>query len=156
MQISITVAQPEHSGEILSMIQELAEYEKAADEVRINAELLKLYGFGKEKRFTCYLAFFGNSIAGMALVYPKFSTWKGPCLFLEDLIVRNEFRSKGIGTALMKHLIEIALEQKMQRLEWQVLDWNAPAISFYKKFGAEFDNQWITCKLKLSETLKAD
>src|SRR5690606_20344064 len=88
-----------------------------------------------------------EEILGFALYYIRYSTWKGQSMYLEDILVTQEHRGKGIGGLLMDRLIEEARSRGMQRICWQVLDWNAPAIAFYKKYGAAFDGEWINCAI---------
>jgi GNAT superfamily N-acetyltransferase len=134
-------------GAALGLIKELAEYEKAPAEVEVSGEEMKRWGFGSEKIFDFFVAEKNGKIIGIALYYYKYSTWKGKCLFLEDLIVTESERCHGYGTRLMREVIGVAKEQGVRRLEWQVLNWNEPAISFYKKFGASFDDEWLNCRL---------
>jgi GNAT superfamily N-acetyltransferase len=128
---------------IHELIMELAEYERAPQEVTLTPEQLKADGFGTNPAFSFIVAEINERVVGMALYYFKYSTWKGRCLFLEDLIVEQESRQKGVGLALFDRLVEISLQKGARRLEWQVLDWNEPAIGFYKKIGAELDAEWI-------------
>jgi len=138
---------------ILTLIQELAVYEKAGNEVVVTVEQLEQDGFGESKVFDFLVAERMGEIVGMALYYTKYSTWKGKCIFLEDIIVNEMHRGKGIGAELMKQLIKIAAEKNAGRLEWQVLEWNEPAIQFYKKLNAVLDPEWVNCKLT-NEQLK--
>lgn len=138
---------------VLLLIQELATYEKAAGEVIQTAETLRRDGFGERPLFDCMVAIDTQTeeMLGMALTYIRYSTWKGPVLYLEDLVVKEEFRRKGIGKALLTAVIEHAKAGGYERVTWQVLDWNAPAIDFYRKLGAELDPTWINCHLPLLE-----
>jgi GNAT superfamily N-acetyltransferase len=131
---------------ISDLIRELAEYERAPEEAVLNAEHILADGFGPNKIFTCFVARMDNVVVGIALLYTKYSTWKGRCIFLEDIIVTEKHRNNGIGKALFQQSIRYATEQNAGRLEWQVLDWNEPAIGFYKNFGAILDPTWINCK----------
>jgi GNAT superfamily N-acetyltransferase len=106
----------------LNLVKELAVYEKSPDEVE-------------------------DVIVGLALYYYKYSTWKGKCLFLEDIIVTESQRGKGLGKLLFDKVVQVSKEQKVRRMEWQVLDWNTPAIEFYKKYDANLDCEWVNCKL---------
>ena len=132
---------------ILDLIKELADYEKALCEVDINLTQLENDGFGNKSVFSFIVAEKNNQIVGMALYYTKYSTWKGKCLFLEDLIVREKYRKSGIGSKLFNEVIRTAKSKKMKRVMWQVLDWNQPAINFYKKYNAHIDNKWLDGKL---------
>jgi len=129
------------------LIKELAVYEKAGNEVVVTLEQLEEDGFGSSKVFDFLVAENQQQIIGMALFYTKYSTWKGKCIYLEDIIVQEQYRGMGIGKKLMKELISIAAERNAGRLEWQVLDWNEPAIHFYKSINALLDNEWVNCKL---------
>ncbi len=129
------------------LIVELAIYEKAADEVEVSLNELENDCFGQNSICNFFVAEINNMVSGIALYYRKYSTWKGRCLFLEDIIVREEYRRKGIGEALFEKVIEVAKKEGVRRLEWQVLNWNQQAISFYKKFDSVFDDEWINCKM---------
>lgn len=135
---------------ILGLINELAVFEKEPDAVVITEKTLLKYGFGKEAFFHCYVAEFRNEIAGMALFYPRFSTWKGKSIHLEDLIVTQQMRGKGIGKALLDKVVAFARDQKLLRVEWVVLDWNTPAVEFYKNYGAKVMPEWDTVHLELT------
>ena len=115
---------------VLDLIKELADYEKALSEVDINLTQLENDGFGNKSVFSFIVAERNNQIVGMALYYTKYSTWKGKCLFLEDLIVREKYRKSGIGSKLFNEVIRTAKSKKMKRVMWQVLDWNQPANKF--------------------------
>lgn len=132
---------------LLSLIKELAIYEKAPLEVTVTLEQLIEDGFGTNKIFDFFVAELNSQIVGIALYYTKYSTWKGRCIFLEDIIVSEVHRGKGIGKLLFDEVAKIAKEQKVERLEWQVLEWNTPAIEFYKKYNANLDPEWINGKL---------
>ena len=132
---------------ILDLIKELADYEKALSEVDINLKQLENDGFGNKSVFSFIVAERNNQIVGMALYYTKYSTWKGKCLFLEDLIVHEKYRKSGVGSKLFNEVIRTAKSKKMKRVMWQVLDWNQPAINFYKKYNAHIDNKWLDGKL---------
>ena len=109
--------------------------------------------FGKNRIAEAFVALYDNVPAGIAVFYTKYSTWKGKCIYLEDIIVTQAFRGKGIGKSLFESVMQIALERKAGRMEWQVLDWNEPAINFYKKFGAILDPEWVNGKFT-NEQLK--
>lgn len=131
----------------LTLVKELAAYEKAPDEVEVTPEEMLEWGFGADKQFEFFVALNDNVIVGLALYYFKYSTWKGKCLFLEDIIVTESQRGKGIGKLLFDKVVEVSKEMKVRRMEWQVLDWNIPAIEFYKKYDATLDGEWVNCKL---------
>lgn len=131
----------------LILVKELATYEKAPNEVEVTPEEMLEWGFGADKQFDFFVASDQNEIVGLALYYFKYSTWKGKCLFLEDIIVTESQRGKGIGKLLFDKVVDISKEMKVRRMEWQVLDWNTPAIEFYKKYDATLDGDWVNCKL---------
>lgn len=133
---------------LLHLIQELATYEKEPDAVVVNESILIHDGFGPNKIFDFFVAENENEVVGIALYYEKYSTWKGRCMFLEDIIVTASERGKGYGLLLMDRIVKEAESKKVKRLEWQVLDWNEPAINFYKKYQAIFDGEWINCKIE--------
>lgn len=133
--------------ELLRLIKELATYEKAPDEVIVTEEILLEDGFGPNKIFDFFVAEYQKKVIGIALYYTKYSTWKGKCIFLEDIIVTEEMRCKGIGLLLFNEVKKIAKKKNVPRLEWQVLEWNRPAINFYKKQNSYLDPEWVNCKL---------
>lgn len=131
----------------LNLVKELATYEKAPDEVEVTVSEMSNWGFGPDKQFEFFVAIENKVIIGLALYYFKYSTWKGKCLFLEDIIVTESQRGKGIGKLLFDKVVQVSKDMKVRRMEWQVLDWNTPAIEFYKKYNATLDGEWINCKL---------
>jgi GNAT superfamily N-acetyltransferase len=139
---------------ILKLIKELAAYEKAADEVDIDESILKEDLFGTKKIIECLVAELESEVVGIAVFYTKYSTWKGKCIYLEDIVVSEKHRGLGIGKSLFKSVIEVAKERDSGRMEWQVLDWNTSAIDFYKSFGAILDGEWINGKFNKNQ-LKA-
>lgn len=147
MSVTIRPARKEDSDRILELIRDLADYEKALDQVVLTSEQIAEDGFSDQPKFNCLIAEIDGLIVGMALTYPRYSTWKGAYTYLEDLIVDANYRQQGIGTLLLKSVIEEAGHRQSARLEWQVLDWNEPAIAFYRKFNASFDNEWINVRL---------
>lgn len=148
MDIIIRKGRQEDLPSILALIKELALYEKAPAEVSVTLSEMEDWGFGDTPIFEFYVAIAEEKIVGMALCYYKYSTWKGKCLFLEDIIVTEAFRQQGIGKRLFREVVLLAKQTKVRRLEWQVLDWNQPAIEFYKRFNANLDPEWINCKLR--------
>ena len=135
----------------LNLVKELAAYENAPQEVEVTVEEMLKWGFAKDKQFDFFVAEDNKRIIGMALYYFKYSTWKGKCLFLEDIIVTQTERSKGIGKLLFEQVAIVAKQEKVRRMEWQVLDWNEPAIKFYKKYNSHFDAEWLNCKLTANQ-----
>lgn len=129
--------------ELLACIKELAVYEKAGDQVEVTVEELERDGFGEHPLFQFIVATTNNKIIGIALYYFKYSTWKGKALFLEDIIVKEEARQQGIGSKLFVEICKIAHQHRCRRMDWQVLDWNEPAIQFYKKYKANLNDEWL-------------
>jgi GNAT superfamily N-acetyltransferase len=145
--IKIRVGEKRDLPNILVLIKELAEYEKAPAEVEVTVSEMEHWGFGPDKLFDFFVAEKNGVIVGLALYYYKYSTWKGKCLFLEDIIVTEKMRGEGIGKLLFDKIIEVAKKEEVRRLEWQVLEWNEPAIRFYKKYNATLDPEWLNGKL---------
>ncbi len=147
MNYTIRRAEKTDLPDILDLIKELAAFEKEPDAVEVDLEDLEKEGFGPKPLFTCFVAEVQGRIEGMALVYYRYSTWKGRTIHLEDLIVRENKRGTGLGSALYKQVIEFAEEQGVKRTEWVVLDWNTPAIDFYKRSGATVLTDWHTVQM---------
>ncbi|UKN00889.1 GNAT family N-acetyltransferase [Paracrocinitomix mangrovi] len=147
--IQIRKATPNDMDKVLELIRELAIYENAEEQVSNTADQLRKDGFGEHPRFECFVADEENEVIGFALFYTSYSTWKGTCLYLEDLLVTESKRRSGIGKLLFDKVLETAKERGAKRFEWQVLDWNEPAISFYKKYNADLDPEWINGKIFL-------
>ena len=143
----IRFARKEDMSSVLSLIQELADFEKEPDAVIITEEDLLKDGFGVDPKFHCLVAEKVGTIVGMALFYPRYSTWKGATLHLEDLIVTQSLRGKGYGKDLYTAFITFAAEKRVKRIEWVVLDWNTHAIDFYKKNGAHVLDDWNTVQM---------
>jgi len=133
--------------QVLSLIKELAVFEKEPDAVVVTEKQLQRDGFGKNPLFKTFVAEMAGEIVGMALIYPRYSTWKGPTLHLEDLIVRKDKRGLGVGKALYTRTLKYAYKKKVKRVEWVVLDWNTPAIDFYEKSGAKILPDWRTAQM---------
>jgi GNAT superfamily N-acetyltransferase len=136
---------------ILELIKELATYEKAPNEVSVTLAEMQHHGFGPNAIFEFFVAIEEEKTIGLALYYYKYSTWKGRCLFLEDIIVTESKRGLGVGKLLFNEVGKVAHQQGVRRMEWQVLDWNEPAINFYKKMPVYLDAEWINCKLTNKE-----
>jgi len=147
MEINIRRAVKEDCARLLELITELAIYEKAPDDVTVTLEHFTESGFGKNPVWWTFVAEIDGVIQGFALYYIRYSTWKGQAMYLEDIIVTETMRGNKIGKLLFDRLIEEAREKKFNRIIWQVLDWNEPAINFYKKYNAEFDGGWLNCQI---------
>lgn len=132
---------------VFALIRELAEYEKAPEEVMTSPASMVEDGFGDRPAFETLVAELDGAVVGAAVFFVKYSTWKGRGIYLDDIVVTATHRRKGIGTLLFEELICVAKAQGAKQLHWQVLDWNAPAIAFYKKYKTVFDAEWINCKL---------
>ncbi len=133
--------------QVLELIKELASFEKEEGAVTVTSEDLVHDGFGKDKLFHCFVGELDDKIIGMALVYPRYSTWKGPVLHLEDLIVTEKMRGSGIGNALLAKVVQYGYGLGVKRISWEVLDWNEPAISFYERKGAKVMRDWDVVQL---------
>src|SRR5690554_881042 len=135
--MQIRTVKKEDLPQVLELIRELAIFENQPEAVEITTEDLEHEGFGENPLFTCFVAEKNNEIVGAALVYFRFSTWKGRILHLEDLIVKESERGKGIGEALYKKAMQFAFDRGLKRVSWEVLDWNQDAIRFYERSGAK-------------------
>ncbi|SEA13783.1 GNAT family N-acetyltransferase [Bizionia paragorgiae] len=142
MSYNIRLAKKGDMTAVLDLINELAVYEKEPDAVEVTVKDLERDGFGKHPKFTCFVAESGARIVGIALVYMRFSTWKGDVLHLEDLIVSEQMRGTGLGTALLDEVVKYGDQLGVKRISWEVLDWNEPAINFYEKKGANVMRDW--------------
>ena len=134
--------------QVFQLIKELAEYEKALDKVSNTVEKLEEDGFGPNPVYELFVAEIENNIVGIALTYYRFSTWRGKVMYLEDLIVKENMRRKGIGKKLFDMVLDHAKVTSCVGLSLQVLDWNDLGINFYKKYNMEFDDEWINCYLE--------
>lgn len=135
---------------LMRLIKELAVFENAGDEVEIGEGDLLHDGFGQDSLFSFLLAENNEGeCMGIALYYNRYSTWKGKSLYLEDLVVSEQFRRKGVGKALFDELLKIAKLAGVRRFHWQVLDWNESAIEFYKKYEVEMEDDWLNCSMRL-------
>lgn len=137
--------------QVLNLIKDLAAFENEPNEVEVTITEMQNWGFGKDKIFDFFVIEIDNKIIGLALYYFKYSTWKGKCLFLEDIIVKENDRNKGYGKKLFNAVVEVAKNTGVKRMEWQVLDWNKNAIEFYNKYQANLDSKWLNCKLNYSQ-----
>jgi len=133
---------------LMQLIQELADFEKAPQEVANTGGQLKS-DFLEHKAFDFLVAEVDGEVVGISLYYPRYSTWKGRCMYLEDLCVKSNFRGQGIGKKLLQATADEAQKAGAIRLDWQVLDWNTSASDFYKKMGAAIETEWWNCKWRL-------
>ncbi len=145
MKISIRKARQKDLSAILNLVKELAEYEKAADQVLATIDDYE-QAF-REHVFESQVAEFNGQVIGMTLYYMSYSTWRGKMLYLEDFVISSNFRNKGVGQMLFDAFIEEARSKKVAMVKWQVLDWNQPAIAFYEKNKAIFDKGWWNVKI---------
>jgi GNAT superfamily N-acetyltransferase len=148
----IRAAAPEDVPVILGLVRELATYERAAGEVLATEADLQDSLFGESPVGFCHVAELDRAVVGFALWFRNFSTWLGkPGIYLEDLFVKPEARGHGLGTALLMTLVDIAGQRGYGRVEWSVLDWNEPAIGFYRSLGAAPNDEWTVWRLTLNE-----
>lgn len=145
--IKIRKATPNDMPAVHGLIRELAIYEKAEEQHTNSIEQLTEDGFGPNKVFDCIVAEKDGIVVGFALFYTSYSTWKGKCLYLEDFLVTESMRGLGIGKLLFDEVLQIAKNRKVGRFEWQVLDWNEPALNFYRKYNANLDGEWVNGKI---------
>jgi GNAT superfamily N-acetyltransferase len=148
IKVRIRRAEEQDLPSVYALIKELALYENAPDEPTNPIGTFLKDGSGTHPKYYVLLAEVGDDIVGIALYYLGYSTWKGSMMYLDDLVVNEQYRRHGIGGLLLQSLVEAAREHGAQQLRWHVLDWNEPAIAFYKKIGASLDPTWITCKLE--------
>ncbi len=156
MNLLIRESQKADCPRLLELIAELALFEKAPEEVTVTLAEFEDAGFGKQPIWKAFVAEVDGFIVGFALYYIRYSTWKGCRMYLEDLIITEAYRSRGIGMQLIKTLVKEALEKGFSGMLWQVLDWNEPAIGFYKKLNASFDGSWINVSLSKKQLLDFD
>ncbi|MBE2230913.1 MAG: GNAT family N-acetyltransferase [Chitinophagaceae bacterium] len=149
MAFSIRRAEKKDCPRLLELVKELAVYEKAPDEVTVTPEHFEESGFGPRPVWWAFVAEEDGFIAGFALYYIRYSTWKGQAMYLEDIIVTEAARGNGIGRLLFDRLITEAKEKGFKRIVWQVLEWNEPAIHFYKKYNASFDPEWLNAAIEV-------
>jgi ribosomal protein S18 acetylase RimI-like enzyme len=148
--ITIREARADDCGRMMELVKELALFERAPDEVTVDPEHFRESGFGETPVWWAYVAEADGFVVAFALYYIRYSTWKGQRMYLEDILVTEEWRCKGIGTMLMDKLVEVAREKKFSGMLWQVLDWNEPAIKFYKRYEPKFDGEWLNVSLELN------
>lgn len=147
MGITIREAHATDMPQVLELIQELATFEKETNAVEVSVDDLIRDGFGDQKLFHCFVAESDGDVVGMALLYPRYSTWKGPVIHLEDLIITNKMRGSGLGTSLLNEVVKYGAHLGVKRISWEVLDWNEPAINFYESKGAKVMRDWDVVQL---------
>ena len=145
--VTIRKATPADITHVHGLILELAEFEKAPDAVTNTVEEMVKDCFSDKPVFGCHVAEMDGKIVGMAIYFVKYSTWNGKGLYLDDLVVTEQHRGKGIGQKLFDAYVEEAKKINANQLHWQVLDWNVNAIEFYKKLGASLQAEWLDCKM---------
>lgn len=138
----------------LELIKELAHYERAPDEVTNTVARMEEDGFGPHPIFGFFVAESDGIIIGIALYYWRYSTWKGKRLYLEDIVVTEKERGKGAGKLLFDRTMKLAVDEDCSGMMWQVLEWNTPAINFYKKYGAKLDDEWTNCSLERDQLIE--
>ena len=152
MQVTIRKAVKEDCTRMMDLINELAVYEKAPEQVTVNFDHFVQSGFGPNPVWQAFVAEMpGQGVIGFALYYIRYSTWKGQRIYLEDLLVTESLRGQGIGKLLFDRLLLEGKEKNYNGMVWQVLDWNEPAINFYKKYNAHFDGEWINCSINAGQ-----
>jgi GNAT superfamily N-acetyltransferase len=147
MNINLRRAVREDTPRILELVKELALYERAPEEVTVTPEHFAESGFGPTPVWWAFVTEVDGVVQGFALYYIRFSTWKGQRLYLEDFYVTESMRRYGLGRMLFERLIDEARERDLNGIVWQVLQWNEPAIGFYKKYNATFDGEWYNCAI---------
>lgn len=152
--MNIRRAVKQDCARMLELVKELAEYEKAPQEVTITLEEMEESGFGEKPVYWAFVAEENGSIFGFALYYIRYSTWKGQRMYLEDILVTESHRGKGIGKLLFDELMREADKKQLTGITWQVLEWNKPAIDFYKKYNASLDGEWINGALSKEQIKK--
>ncbi|RZJ49101.1 MAG: GNAT family N-acetyltransferase [Flavobacterium sp.] len=152
MNINIRVATKEDCPRLLELINELAVYEKAPEEVTVTLAEFIDAGFGENPVWKAFVAEENSEILGFALFYTRYSTWKGRRLYLEDFIITEDVRGKGIGKILFEKVVEEAKNGDYNGMTWQVLDWNVPAINFYNKYNAAIESGWLNASFSKEKT----
>ena len=152
--MNIRIGEKKDLPQVLELIKELATYEKAPHEVINTVALMEQDGFGATPIYGLFVAENEKGIVGISLYYWRYSTWKGKRLYLEDIIVTEKERGSGIGKLLFDRTMQKAVEENCSGMMWQVLEWNEPAINFYKKYGAKLDNEWTNCTLEAEQIKK--
>jgi GNAT superfamily N-acetyltransferase len=149
MEIIIRRAEREDCIRIMELVLELAVYEKAPDEVTVTLAHFQESGFGANPVWWAFVAEVDGRVEGFALYYIRYSTWKGQRMYLEDILVTEKMRGNNLGKKLFDQLTIEAKEKNLSGIVWQVLEWNEPAINFYKKYHASFDGEWVNCSINI-------
>ncbi len=148
MNVIIRKAERKDCKRLMELIYQLAVFERAPQEMTVTLDHFEDSGFGESPVWWAFVAEVDDRVEGFALFYIRYSTWKGQRMYLEDILVNEELRGKGIGKLIFDKILEEAKERKLNGVVWQVLDWNEPAINFYKKFeGINFDSGWLNCSI---------
>lgn len=151
MSISIRVAEKKDCPRIMELIMELAVYEKLPEEVTVTLDEFIDSGFGEKPVWKAFVAEENHIIVGFALYYTRYSTWKGCRLYLEDFLVTEEYRGRGVGKLLFETVMQEAKDKNYNGMSWQVLDWNEPAINFYKKYQAQIESGWLNASFSTEQ-----
>ena len=147
METTIRRGKKSDLSDVLNLIKELADFENAKDQVSITLEDLQRDGFGEHPFYWFLVAEQNNKIIGLSFYWIRYSTWKGKFLFLEDFVIKKEYKRQGIGSKLFEETIKVCEELNLNGMTWQVLDWNIPAINFYKKYNSDISKDWLNGKL---------
>jgi len=150
-EITIRTGKKTDLPRVLELVRELAAFERASHEVTNTVENMERDGFGQHPVFGFFVAERNDDIVGLSLFYYRYSTWKGKRIYLEDIIVTESERGKGIGKLLFERTMRKTLEDGCSGMTWQALDWNEPALNFYRKYNAKLDSEWITCTLETEQ-----
>ena len=149
----IRIGEKKDLPRVLELVKELATYEKAPQEVINTVALMEQDGFGANPIYGLFVAENEKGIVGISIYYWRYSTWKGKRLYLEDIIVTENVRGKGIGKLLFDRTMQHTIDENCSGMMWQVLDWNEPAINFYKKYGSKLDGEWVNCTLEKEQII---
>ena len=155
-ELVIREGKKEDLTQVLELVKELALFEKGLDQVTNTVAMIEVDGFGTNPVYGMFVAEKGKKIVGISIYYYRYSTWKGKRLYLEDIIVTESERGSGIGKKLFERTMKKTLEDNCTGMTWQVLDWNTPAVDFYKRFGASFDPAWVNCNLEADAIRKLE
>jgi GNAT superfamily N-acetyltransferase len=152
--VLIREGRKEDLSQVFELVKELALFERAPEQVTNTVKMMEQDGFGQHPVYGMFVAEKTNRIVGISIYYYRYSTWKGRRLYLEDIIVTETERGSGIGKKLFERTLKKTLEDNCTGMMWQVLDWNTPAIDFYKRFNAKLDSEWVNCNIESEEIRK--